>query len=221
MKPGWRGVGRLFWVACLLAGIGPAGGDIHARPAGSGTGRYEPDPKPSSEATLSGETWSIETPQYAARLRALDGAQRREFLRARAVSEADPFAPAPGFPEGFLTFVLEIENRGKGSLVFQPQGCRLTARGKEIRYPLDWPTIQTTYDMLGKEVPPGCKAARDAMYDGEVVLAAGGRVAKLLVYPVPDPRTRAFNVEIVFMQPSGEPGGFTAYFRRARGREER
>ncbi len=180
------------------------------------TPSYAPDPSVRGAPPLDGEIWVVETPEYAARLRQLDDAGRLVFLEDKAGTSQDPFASGPGKPGGFLTFLLWIENRSSGSLVFGPQNCRLVGRDKDARYPLDLPQIQTSYDMLRQPVPDALIAARKALFDGQVILAPGKSAAGLLVYRALDPRTKSFVVEIELSPPSGVAARFEAPYRRVK-----
>ena len=174
---------------------------------------YVPDPSSPGAPPLEGTTWIIEDPHFTARLSRLHDADRRAFLE-KAGAFADPFTPTSENSEGFITFALELESRTEGSLVFQPQSCRLITNRKEFRHPLDLPTIESTYGLLEQEVPPAYRAARPALFDGERILHAGEKASGLLVYRGIDPKTRSFVVEIRLTTPQGEVVGFHSTYRR-------
>jgi len=189
-------------LALLLAGTG-------APPA------FTPG-EPQPGVVREGESWSVRTGSYAATLERLDDAARWEFLRTHSKAAVDPFASTGG--AGFLTFRFRLESLRAGSLVFDAQSCRLVTQDKTTRYPLDLPTIESTYGMHGREIPPAYLTVRGALFDGTVFLEEGQRAEGLLVFQNVPERTRAFTVEVVLTTPDGEQGRFTAPYTRAKRR---
>lgn len=161
-----------------------------------------------------GESWSVRTGSYTATLERLDDAQRWAFLREHSKAAVDPFATSGGV--GFITFRFRLDSLRAGSLVFDAQSCRLVTQDKTTRYPLDLPTIQSTYGMHGKEIPPAYLTVRGALFDGTVFLEEGQRAEGLLVFQNVPERTRAFTVEVVLTTQDGEQGRFTAPYKRAK-----
>jgi hypothetical protein len=161
-----------------------------------------------------GETWSVRTGAYTAILERLDDKQRWEFLRTHSKAAVDPFAATGG--AGFLTFRFRLESLRAGTMVFDAQSCRLVTQDKTTRYPLDLPTIESTYGMHGKEIPPAYLTVRGALFDGTVFLEEGQRAEGLLVFQNVPERTRSFTVEVVLTTQDGEQGRFTAPYRRAK-----
>jgi hypothetical protein len=204
---------RTAFAVMLLAGT--AGAELPAK-AASPPRPFVPD---TSQATIAldvdGDAWIFETIDFRARLTPLDDDGRQAFLREREVP-VDPFVTGPDPSSRFLTYLLEIESHLPGTLVFQPQNCRLITRTKEIRYPVDLPDIQSTFSLLGREMPAAYALVRPALFDGEVILRQGDRVSGLLVYRAIDPRTRSFVVELVVTTPAGQPIVWHAPYRRAR-----
>ena len=163
-----------------------------------------------------GETWNVRTASYAATLERIDDAARWEFLRTHSKAAVDPFVASGG--AGFLTFRFRLESLRAGNLVFDAQSCRLVTQDKTTRYPLDLPTIESTYGLHGQEVPPAYLTVRGALFDGTVFLDEGERAEGLLVFQNVPERTRAFTVEVVLTTQDGEQGRFTAPYTRAKRR---
>jgi hypothetical protein len=145
----------------------------------------------------------------------VERAVRKNFWRASKAA-TDPFAATGG--AGFITFRFELESLRAGTLVFDAGSCRLVTQDKTTRYPLDLPTIESTYGLHGREIPPAYLTVRGALFDGTVFLEQGQRVEGLLVFQNVPPRTRAFSVEVVLTTQNGDQGRFTATYKRARQR---
>lgn len=165
---------------------------------------FAPDPEAEGAPPIDGETWFIETPDYVARVSRLGNEERLLHLREQAGAFVDPFHPGHGPSPAFLTFLLELRSRAQGSLVFQPQRCRLITNRKEHRQPLDRPAVESSYGLLGREVPEAYRAALPALLDGEAVLRSGEGVSGLLVFREIDAKTRSFVVQILVTNPQGE-----------------
>lgn len=192
--------GLLLLGALLLAGSAPP------PPFAPG----EPQPG----VTREGETWSVRTGAYTALLERLDDAGRWEFLRAHSKAAVDPFVTSGG--SGFVTFRFRLESLHAGTLVFDAGSCRLVTQDKTTRYPLDLATIESTYGMHGKEIPPAYLTVRGALFDSTLFLEEGERAEGLLVFQNVPERTRAFTVEVVLTTQDGEQGRFTAPYKRAK-----
>lgn len=177
---------------------------------------FAPNPESSDAAGLDGDTWKLETKEASIRLRQLPDTDRQAYLREHARSETDPFATYPGRRRGFQTFLLELENRGGGSAIFQPQRCLLIVRQDEVLYPLDLPALESAYGALDRELPPAYRAAARAMLDGERILGPGEKVSGLLIYRAVDPKTKRFTVEVALTTSTGKNIGFEAPYRRLR-----
>lgn len=178
--------------------------------------RFAPDASAPGAPRIEGEAFAVETPAFVARLEQLDDARRRAYLEDRAGTATDPFASRPDAAPSFLTFLLEIENRSAGTLVFEPLTCRLVLPGNDFRNPLDLATIQSAYGVLEREMPRAYLAAGQALFAGDAFLEPNERRSGLLVYQAPAPRTKAFFLEIQLTLPSGESVGFKAPYRRVK-----
>jgi hypothetical protein len=148
-------------------------------------------------------TWRVEGPGYLAELTLLDEAARRPIVKRRTGSLEDPFAPMPGERPGLLTFLLHVENRGKGDLAFEAGAARLVGRDKESFFPVGWQDIQSAYDLLGQKVPPVQARARELLLDGQKVVRAGGQEEGILLFRAPPAGTKKFRLEISLTLPDG------------------
>lgn len=165
---------------------------------------------------LEGESWSVRTGSYTATLERLDDAARWTFLREHSKAAVDPFATTGG--AGFITFRFRLESLRAGTMVFDAQSCRLVTQDKTTRYPMDLATIESTYGMHGKEIPPAYLTVRGSLFDSTLFLEEGERAEGLLVFQNVPERTRAFTVEVVLTTQDGEQGRFTAPYKRAKSR---
>jgi hypothetical protein len=197
-------------IALAIASASSAGGRA-ARVA-----EFVPDPGAAGAPRLEDATWRAEAPGYAAELTLLDEAARLAFVKRRLGSAEDPFAPLPGATSTLLTFLLRIENRGKGDLVFESDGTRLVGRNRDEWHPVGWPDIQSAYDLLGREVPAPQTRARELLIDGQKVVPAGRPVEGILVFRAPPAGTKRFRLEVSLTLPDGSAAGFGAPYRVVR-----
>jgi hypothetical protein len=182
---------------------------------------FLPDPTAAVQATLDGAVWTAGGSTYAARLEMIDDRERQAYLRRVADAHTDPFVVKSAASKGFLTFVLDIESRIPGSMVFQPQSCRLKTNRQEFRIPLDLPTIEAAYAAQQREMPPAYDAARAAMYDGEEVLEHGDSISGLLIFRGVDPKTKSFVLEIHVTTPEGEEESFAVRYVREKKKKKK
>ncbi|MDX1388102.1 MAG: hypothetical protein R3344_02880 [Acidobacteriota bacterium] len=174
---------------------------------------FVPDASAAPGAEVHDTIWFVDQPSYRARLVMINDEQRQEYLRNRVRATTDPFAAAQT-SKGFLTFVLELESKVEEELVFQPQQCRLMTNRKEIRLPLDIPTIEAAYAAAQQEVPPAYEKARRALYDGEALLVPDDMLTGLLIYRGLDPKTKSFVMEIHVTTTEGEVEQFSVRYLR-------
>ena len=198
----------------IIIQVSPANRTAAAKGSKRPSVEYVPDSSSPGSPVLEGASWVVEHERYTARLTRLDDAGRRAFLVEKAGAFTDPFASTDPRSVGFLTFLLELESRTEGTLVFQPQNCILVTNRKEFRYPLDLPTIESSFGLLEQEVPQSYRQARPALFDGERVLLRGERASGLLVYRGIDAKTRSFVVEFQLTTPQGKVVGFTSTYKR-------
>lgn len=161
--------------------------------------------------------WVLDTPQVLIRLTPLDDAERGAFIRERTGHSIDPFATPPDRPKGFLTWKIELHNRSKERIIYQPQSTLLVTKSKFPLRPLDLPEIESAFALLEREVPPAYRHVRKALFDGEVILSPGQRASGLLVFRMVPPRTKAFTIDLAVTHASGESSRLSAAYRRAKG----
>ncbi len=182
---------------------------------------YVPDPTAPGAARLAdGAVFTLDAPEYGARLALLDAAARQRYLREHTGTTTDPFASRPDRPAGFLTFLLALENRGDASLYFQPLRCALVTREGEVRTPLDLASIQASFEMLDQEMPPSYASLEKVLLEKQVVLTAGGRVSGLLAFRAGDLVSRSIRLEVAVTGADGRSMGFEAPYRRVRPKEK-
>ncbi len=204
-----RGRRAALAVAVVLAVGGARGGDPGARFVPDGKARGD---RPSREGV-----YEAERAGCSIDLVLLGDAERAAFLKRAGVAR-DPFAPAPGFPSGFVVFRVRVANRGNGDVVFQPQAARLEFGKHDVRSPVAWTDVVEAYGVLGAEPPPEYVAARSAIFDGEVVLPPGARAEGLLPFRRLPAETRRFRAAVGATTGSGESVAVEAAYRRADGR---
>ncbi len=197
-----------FLLACVLATSAlHGGGSAAALPT------FAPDPGAEGAAPFEDGAWRVAAPGYSAELRLLDDATRPAFVERRTGSREDPFASIPGQKSSLLTFLLRIENKGQGEMVFEPDSTQMVARDHMAWYPVGWPDIQSAYDLLGLEVPPLQTRAKPLLLDGQRVIRPGGVAEGILLFRLPPPGTKRFRMEVVMMLPDGSGAEFGAPYR--------
>jgi hypothetical protein len=177
---------------------------------------FEPDALGAATAQLEQTAWVQRTPDYAVRLRRVESAERREYLRRQAGAWVDPFASPDNGAERFLTFLIEVANHGANTLLLHCDGFRLvtSSRGAIIT-PIGLEALQSAYGLLGREVPEAYLKARPALLEGSRMLAPGESLSGLLVFSPVTARTKSFRVELHFILPNGEAVSMSAPYRRA------
>ncbi|MDX1387872.1 MAG: hypothetical protein R3344_01700 [Acidobacteriota bacterium] len=193
-------------------------GDARAKKAADHPPVFLPDAAAAPDAEIKDTIWFVDQPSYTARLVMINDEQRQEYLRHRVNATTDPFAAAQT-SKGFLTFVLELESKVEEELVFQPQQCRLMTNRKEIRLPLDYPTIEAAYMAADQPMPPAYNRARRAMYDGEMNLEPDEMLTGLLIYRGLDPKTKSFVMEIHVTTTEGEVEQFSVRYLREKNKK--
>lgn len=205
----------------LLAGVVVAAGSAAASLALAGTVLVA-DPAGALDARLDGQVWIAEGERFTARVTLLDDASRRRWLRETAEIEVDPFAPArPDAGQAFLTFLVSIERRGVGRLHFQPLSSSLSTSQGVISTPLDMATIETTYAMVDREMPPAYAALRRVLLQDPMTLEDGGRATGLLAYRAGGLDGRTLRLEIRLTTDAGDSPSFRIAYRRVKVKRER
>ena len=187
----------------------------------SGPPVYLPSAEGADGALLDGGVWVVENRLYEARLFPIDEESRRQFLLEYAGTDVDPFHTRGANSPDFITFVLDLEVRGEGMLILQPQRCRLITNKLEFRYPLDMPTIESAYTLMEGRMPEAYRKVEPALLDGERTLRAGDRLRGLLVYEGIDVKTKTFTVEVQMTSGAGEVEGFTAAYAREKKKKKK
>jgi len=197
-------------IALVLAGFSLAAATETKAPA-----IYDPDPTQPGAGTLTGETWSKESPSASLWLTRIDDETRTRFVRRRAGLELDPFMTTPGRKSpGYITFHVVVENRTETRLVFQPQACRLQTSWKDFQAPLDLPTILSVFAMADRPEPPHIERIRSAIFDGELVLGPGEKRDGLFIFHgLGDPPKR-YQIDVEATLTRGEPFGFSAFYKK-------
>ncbi len=174
---------------------------------------FVPDPPAEQPGVVEGETWTFDGGDYTVRVQRLDDAARLDYITDRTGIRLDPFAPRPDRPRSYPTFLVQLRNLGSGTLSLHPQNCWLVA-GVVPDYPLDVPTIESSYAMLEQPMPPAFRNLDKVLLDGEKVVGTGQQVSGLLVYRPLKPRVKRFRVEVQVTTPSGGVNRFAASYRR-------
>lgn len=148
------------------------------------------------------------------RLRLLDDAERLRFLEDKAGASVDPFAGVEGNPERFLTFLVQIENREPGGLVFQAENCRIALKDNDELRALDLTAIESAFGLVGHEMPEAFRPALGTLFNRQVVLQRGERAFGLLAFRSPGAKTKSITLHVEWTLPSGEPASFAVPFAR-------
>jgi hypothetical protein len=187
--------------------------------------RYEfvPDPESAGPARIDGRVWIAENDLYVARVALLDDEARARWLRDAAGVDLDPFAATVrGTGAAFHTFLVSIERRGGGKVYFQPLACLARAPNGLLVSPLDLATIEATYAMSGRAVPPAYgPALRRVLLQEQMVLGEAARATGLLAYPARELRARTLRLEMRLTTEGGDPLSFQIGYRRNKLEEER
>lgn len=200
--------------AVLLLGIGAAiSGKTPEVPV------FVPGEQDGGNAVLEGATWTEEGPDFAIRLQQLDNAQRMAYIEHTTGLAIDPFASPPDKIAGFMSFVLQIENRGEGTISFNPETCWLvTDRKKDLQAPFSLHDLKFAYSVSGRDLPQAYRRAGPALLERAESIGPGQSISGLLIYKALHPKTRRLHVDAVLSLPSGDIVRFSAPYRRATGK---
>jgi hypothetical protein len=175
---------------------------------------YVPEDLPGSPPR-EGEAWTYATESAVARLERIDDATRLAFIESVSGFQIDPFVAGPTRTKEYVTFRLDLENRSKGVLNFQPLNCRIYAPGQNgWRGPYDLPALQSAFEVFEQEFPPAYRHAAKAMFDGGVMLGPGEKRSGLLVFPAVEARRTAFRVEVGWTTVDARSESFEVAYRR-------
>lgn len=164
---------------------------------------YEPDDSKELPGYLNGETWIEQGPGCEIRLRMLTEAERLAFLEETTGYRIDPYATPPNQEPRFVSFLLEIENRTEGQILFQSQSAWLRA-GTQIQNPLGIDGLSSTYAVVEMQMGSAYERARPGIMEGSSTIVAGETKRGVLVYRKVKERTKKFYVEMQLTMPSGE-----------------
>lgn len=202
-------------LALLLAAC--AGKVLAGAPAGF---EFVPDPGAGTTAILSGSTWIATGPEFTLRLQRIGEPERRAFIEKATGSRTDPFASPPDRPPGYVTFVMQLENNGGGSLVFRAQQCWLVTNRKKILSPIGAEGLRASYGLLGREMGPAYESGLSAVVPTTRTLEGGESLAGLLVYRAFDPATKRYRLEIQITTANGDVTMITAPYRRLKNKKK-
>ncbi len=201
------------WIAPALIGLAVAAfaGDGE-RPAFAA---LVPDAEAEGAPPLHGATWVVEGADYTARLQLIDDAGRLAYIEHITGLRVDPFASPPGDPPAYISFVLEIQNRGANGLAFNPRKCWLsTNRPKDMQSPINLVDLGFDYRVAEGKLPEAYKRAGPAMFQDGVIIGPEQSRSGLLTYRAVSPRTKWMRVDVVLVLPNGDEVRFAAPYRR-------
>ena len=163
---------------------------------------------------LSSATWVATGSDFTLRLQRIDEAARQAYIDKVTGSKTDPFASPPGQPPGFVTFVMQIENNGGGTIVLRSQQCWLVTDKNEILHPVGMEGLRARYGMANRELGPAYERSLEAVIPTTRTLYPGESVAGLLVYRAFKPKTKRYKLDIQITTPNGDVALITAPYRR-------
>jgi hypothetical protein len=204
--------GALALACALLPGASPLTG-----PAAEADFVPAPELKtdPAGPPLLRDETWSDETPEYTIRLQRIDDGRRLAYLTHVTGLQTDPFMDPPGQVKRFENFVIQIENRGKLGISFNPLSAWLVSeREQDLRTPYGMEELRFAYSSAGLDMPPAYMHAQGALLDRPIIIEPGASASGLLLYRAPAPKSRKMQVELSLTLPSGDIVRFVAPYRR-------
>jgi len=165
--------------------------------------------------------WSLPADSVVLRLTPLTGDERRRYLKKVVESDADPFMSRPD-TAGFHTFLLQVENRGKQSVLFDPAKCWQQSLSKRIWLPLDLPEMMAAYRLIESEFPPAYEKAANALLQLPIYLDPDQREQGLMIYPGVPPKTRSFTIDLEIADTRGEKISCKAHYRKEKkGKKEK
>lgn len=211
MKP--RTTISLLVLALVLCGQPVADDPLPRIPAMTPVEGYGPSPDESTATLAPDGSWGMLIGGYVIRLTPLGEEGRRAYIEGLTGHHVDPFATRDGQEQKFVTFLLEMANREKGVMVYQPQRTWMKTRNAQIHLPLDLPTMRSVYAMHTTDMPEAFAAAGRALFDGETTLNEGEGRSGLLVFEALDPWPKTiWSVEFPVTIGNGELVQFVAMY---------
>jgi hypothetical protein len=177
---------------------------------------FVPDPQADGAAMLTGSTWVGLGPGFTLRLQRVDETQRQAYIEKVTGAATDPFATPPDQEPRFLSFLMQLENNGAGSLVFRSAQCWLVTNKAEHLNPVGMDTLRASYAVMEAEISPAYERVGSAFLPSDRTLAPGESMAGLLVYNMIKAGTRRYKVDIQITTASGDVVPVTAPYRRVK-----
>jgi hypothetical protein len=175
---------------------------------------HVPDADAKEAPALTGSTWSSETASYAIRLQRIDAGERQAYFSRLTGLEIDPFASPPDRSERFLSFLVEVENRGVDTLEMNPVHCWLKTSRGAVQTPIGLTDLAFSYRVAGGELPPGYERIKPALLENTRSIPPGESVHGLLIYRAVEPKTKFYRVDVQLSMPNGDAVRFAAPYRR-------
>jgi len=180
---------------------------------------FVPDPERADTVELRGSTWVAEGPGYVLRLQQLDNAQRLAYIQHATGLTTDPFASRPDQPARYVSFILEIENRGVEKLHFNSTQCWLVTNRNKVQSPILMSDLSFQYRQIGRDMPAAYERVQLALLDDASIVDPGRSVAGLLVYRRLGPKTKRFRVDARVTSADGAVGNLVAAYRKLKDKE--
>ncbi len=177
---------------------------------------FVPDEPSASSMTLGGSTWSHVGSGFSMSLQQLTDPERAAYIEHVTRLPIDPFLAPPTEEPRYLTFLLQLENRGDRAGTFNPLDCWLVTNDRQILYPLGLDTLGTAYRELESELPQAYEGVRPALLEHSSILGPGDSVAGLLIYRACGPKTKRFHVDLQVVAGGGDVIKASAPYRRTK-----
>jgi hypothetical protein len=159
--------------------------------------------------------WTLPADSVVLRLTPLTDDERQRYLKKVVGTDSDPFLSRPD-TDGFHTFLLQAENHGKQSVLFDPAKCWQQSRSSRIWLPIDLPEMMEAYRLIESEFPPAYEKAANALLQLPIYLDPGEREQGLMIYQGVPSKTRSFTIDLEISDTRGEKISCKAYYRKAR-----
>jgi hypothetical protein len=186
---------------------------------GSGGRPFAPDPEAEHAPVLEGSTWVSESASYVIRLQRLTEGERLAYFEKVTGLRIDPFATPPGKDVRFISFLLQIENRGEHALLMNPIHCWLKTNKGEVQAPMGLNDIGFLYRVAGGNLPPAYLGARPALMESTKTIQGGESIHGLLIYREVEQSNKSYHVDVQLSLPNGDTALFSAPYRRLKKKE--
>ena len=145
-----------------------------------------------SRFTLRGVTVAVEL---------LLGESRAAFIKSLDPKATDPFAPPPGRPELYRTFLLAFENNAPVEVTFQPGNVVLVTDRDEQQFPIDTSALYLAEARRGVTDPqPVLDRVAPLIFESSTTIPSGGHLERLLVFgPLPE-KWKEFRLHFSYLQ---------------------